>query len=380
MKRTYWLGLTVLVAGTALWGLSRVFTPIVAGERVSRGDVIYVVSGSVTVSAEAETPITCPQDGKVKESNLVEGKTVQAGDLLLRLDPGDLPIKEEQDQAALDDVEKHLADKLPSEITLQNMQSDLAKEKTLIDSGLGGLPAKYEDDQRSVQAQEIATKEERSGLETQQKTLQISIQMDKYQLSLFEIDAPYNGTITAVSAHAGDQLSKGAPVANLVSRDLRIESQVDQDDIAAVQENEKADIQFFAYPGKSFTAKVTKVLPSSDKLTQRFTVLLELVDPTINLVAGLTGEVGYSAGKHENVLWIPRRALYNNSVFVVTNGRIEIRPVNPGYETLTQAEILPSTNPHATVSEGDVVLTENLDLFRNGDRVRVNLPANPTAQ
>jgi len=248
----------------------------------------------------------------------------------------------------------------------------------VIDGGFG-KPAQYENDQRSVQAQEITAKEERSSLETQEKTLKESIHMDDYLLSQYEIDAPYHGTITTVSAHAGDQLAKGAPVAGFISRDLRIEAQVDQDDIAAVQENEKADIHFFAYPGKTFTAVVKRVLPSSDKTTQRFTVLLDLVDPAINLLDGLTGEVGFTAGKHDNALCIPRRALYGNSVFVVTNGRVEIRQVKPGYVTLTQAEILPNADPHATVSEGEIVLTENLDLFRNGDRVRVTLPPDSAA-
>jgi HlyD family secretion protein len=379
MKRIFWLGLAALALGAAVWGLSHVFTPVAAGARVTRGEVVLVVSGSVTVSAEAESALTSPQDGTIKESNLVEGKTVQAGDLLVKLDPGDLPIKRAQDNDTLDDVEKRLADKLPSEITLQNMQSDLAKEKQLIDGGFG-IPAQYENDQRSTQAQEITAKQERSSLETQEKTLQKTLQMDVYQLSQYEIDAPYNGTITTVSAHAGDQLAKGAPWATLISRDLRIEAQVDQDDVAAVQENERADVNFFAYPGKTFTAVVKQILPSSDKTTQRFTVLLALVDPVINLLDGLTGEVVFHAGKHDNALCVPRRALYGNSVFVVTAGRVEIRQVKPGYETLTQAEILEnSENPHATVREGEIVLTENLDLFRNGGRVRVTLPADAAA-
>jgi RND family efflux transporter MFP subunit len=375
MKRTSWLWLAAFAAGVAAWGISRALTPVAAGVRVGRGDVIYVVSGSVTVSAEKESQISCPLDGTIKASNLLVGKVVQEGDVLVELDPGDLPIKRDQDQDDLDEVEKQLADKLPSEILLQNMQTDLANNKQSLDKGYYPQ-AQYADDERSVQAQKTTAEQERRNLETQQKTLKKSIDMDNYQLSQYEIKAPYSGTITTVSAHAGDQLAKGALLANLIGRDLRIEAQVDQDDIAAVQENEQADIRFFAHPNQSFNAIVKSVLPSSDQTTQRFTVLLELRDPVINLMAGLTGEVTFYADTHSNVVRVPRRALYGNSLFVVTNGRVEIRQVKPGYETLTQAEILPNPDPHATVSEGEVVLTEDLDLFRNGDRVRVNLPAN----
>jgi macrolide-specific efflux system membrane fusion protein len=364
----------------ASWGLSRALTPSAAGAPVTRGTVIFVVSGSVTVSADSESQINCPQDGTISKSNLAAGQDVQEGELLVQLDPGDLPLKRAQDSDSLDDVEKSLADKLPSEILLQNMQIALGKEKQVIDGGFGQT-AQYEADQRSVQAQEITAKQERSTLETKQKLLKKSLQVYDYQLSQFEIKAPYNGTITTVSAHPGDQLTKGAPIAGLISRTLRIEAQVDQDDIAAVEENEKADVHFFAYPDKTFTAKVKRVLPSSDKSTQRFTVLLDLVDPVINLVrAGLTGEVGFTAGKHVNVLCVPRRALFGNSVLVVSHGRVEIRQVNPGYKTLLQAEILPNSDPHSTVSEGEVVLTENLNHFRDGDHVRVNLPPDAGAK
>ena len=374
MKRTYWLGFIVLAVAAASWGISRALTPIAAGERVKRSSVIFVVSGSVNVFADAESQITSPQDGTLKECALTKGQSVQKDEVLVKLDPGDLPLKRTQDKDSLDDVEKSLADKLPSEILLQNMQIALGKEKQVLDGGFG-QPAQYEADQRSVQAQEITAKQERSTLETKQKFLKKSLEVYDYQLSQYEIKAPYNGTITTVSAHTGDQLTKGAPVAGLISREMRIEAQVDQDDIAAVEENEKADIRFFAYPDKTFTAKVKRVLPSSDKATQRFTVLLELVDPVINVLrAGLIGEVGFTAGKHDNVLCIPRRALHGNSVFVATNGRVEIRDVKPGYKTLVSAEIRPNADPHATVNEGEIVLTENLDLFRNGDRVRVKLP------
>jgi len=298
---------------------------------------------------------------------------VQEGDVLVKLDPGDLPIKRDQDKDTLDDVKKRLAGKLANESLLEKLKKDHDSNKESFDKGFYA-PALYHDEELSIEAQQITADTERSSLETQQKTLTGSIQMDDYLLKQYEIDAPYNGTITTVSAHAGDQLAKGASIAGLISRDLRIEAQVDQDDIAAVQENEQADVHFFAYPDKVFRTRVKNVLPSSDQSTQRFTVLLELVDPVMNLRDGLTGEVSFHADKHDNVLWVPRQSLYGTSVFVVTNGRVEIRQVKPGFKTLTQAEILPNADPHATVSEGDIVLTENLDLFRDGDRVRVTLP------
>ncbi|HTB64119.1 MAG TPA: hypothetical protein VK737_11100, partial [Opitutales bacterium] len=103
----------------------------------------------------------------------------------------------------------------------------------------------------------------------------------------------------------------------------------------------------------------------------RFTVLLDAANSSIPIVPGLTGEVSFTVGEHDNVLRVPRRALYGTSVFVVNNGRVEVRQVTPAGVTLTQAEIKPSANPSQTVADGEIVLTENLDVFRNGNHVHL---------
>jgi len=50
---------------------------------------------------------------------------------------------------------------------------------------------------------------------------------------------------------------------------------------------------------------------------------------------------------------------------LVKDGTVKIQPVKPGYLTMTDAEILDG------LTTDDLVLTENLEQFRNGQSVRV---------
>jgi RND family efflux transporter MFP subunit len=372
MKRLFWIVLILLALGLAARTLSRAFIPASAYAHATPGTVKKIVTGSVTISAAAESQIASPEDGLVLPANflLKEGSTVTAGDVLARLDPGQIPFEQKEAQINLDQAASRLAGKLQSEIDLQRMQNDLADKKKESDAGFLGK-ADYAEYELQVAAQQALATKERSDLESQKSVLENSLANYADQLKRLDITAPYDGVVTAVLAHPGDVLSKGQPVANLISRELKIAAEVNQDDIAYVQPGETADIHFFAFP-EQIPAKVKLVLPSSDKTTQRFTVLLEVTNSPVPLFSGLTGEVGFLAGEHDHVLRVPRRALYNNSLFIANHGRVEVRPVTPGFLTLTQAEI------KSGVTEGEIVLTENLDLLRNGDPISLTTDEDAT--
>ena len=67
--------------------------------------------------------------------------------------------------------------------------------------------------------------------------------------------------------------------------------------------------------------------------------------------------------ERDNTVLIPRRALIGDKVMVVVDGVVEVRTVEKGYESLNEVEIL------SGLESGDLVITEELDLFRDGERV-----------
>ena len=95
--------------------------------------------------------------------------------------------------------------------------------------------------------------------------------------------------------------------------------------------------------------------------------------PPEKLVPGLTGEVTIKIDERKSDTIVPRRALRNNQLLVVSGGRIELRNVKVGYVALNEAEIL------SGVKKGELVVSDELDQFQPGDRVRTELVPWPEA-
>lgn len=366
MKRStlIWFAATALAVFFLGWYALRLLTPSSAAARVTRGKAIQAVSGTINVLPESESDIPSPDSGIFKESKLKLGLVVQAGDLLGRLDPGDLPFHEKEDQDGIADADQTLAGRLPSEYLMDGLKQQVADADKLRKNAYYPT-SDYDKLVSELHEAEAQAASDRTDLVLKRKNLVTDIALTEDQIKRLEIHAPYNGTITSVLAYPGDLLTKDKAVARIVSSDFKITAEVNQDDVAAVRRSKTAEIRFFALHNTLYPARVRLLLPSSDPTTQRFTVLLELVNPNDDLIPGLTGEVSFFAGEHDNALLIPRRALFGENVIVVENGHVQVRKVKVGYLSLISAEILDGLN------EGDLVLTENLDLFRDGESVRV---------
>ena len=185
------------------------------------------------------------------------------------------------------------------------------------------------------------------------------------------ITAPFDGVISAVFAHPGDLINVGSPIVTLITTSRLVEAKISEEDFANIQVGQKATVIFLPYGEFEYNGIVQKILPTADPETQRHMVDLNITDiQPEKLIPGITGEVTVVVGTHHANAIIPRRALFNESVYVVTDGTVELRHVKTGFLWLRGAEITDGLKP------GEQVIVEDLESFRAGDRVRVQeLPA-----
>ncbi len=66
---------------------------------------------------------------------------------------------------------------------------------------------------------------------------------------------------------------------------------------------------------------------------------------------------------------VPTAAIIGDKVFLVRNGTISVRQIEKGYGSLTNVEV------RSGLEVGDRVITEQQELFKEGDQVRTVLKA-----
>ena len=220
---------------------------------------------------------------------------------------------------------------------------------------------------RTVDAIESRFKIEEFKNEKSKADYDALIETKNIQLQRMTVIAQEDGIVKDVLVWTGALIGPSSPVATFVSNKRLVAAKVSEENFGAIRLGQKAKVRLLSYPGEApFDAVVSKILSVAEETTQRYTVYVDVsIDPA-RLIHGSSGQITITVGERQNALLVPRRALFNSdNVFVVKNGRAEIRQIKLGFLDLNRAEVLEG------LKEGDAVIVENIDKFRDGQSVRV---------
>lgn len=333
---------------------------------VTSGRAYKAVPGSVTVQAEFDMELKSEVGGRVVKSGLEPGNTVQAGEVLCQLDTGDLKLDIERITSEYETAKKRIAVGSSVALELANAKDDLVNFEQLYKSG--NMPeSELIKKRRGVKQieQSLALEKVNNAqlLEGYENTLRVK----KRQLEKMTIVAPFDGVVSMVYARPGDLINSNSSIATLISESRTVEAKISEENFADLKVGQKASVRFLPYGAWLYDATLVKILPTADPTTQRYIVHLEVDIDHEKLVPGITGEVTITVGDREAKALIPRRALIGNYVYVVEAGEVHLRKVETGYVSLTTVEVLKGLNA------GEQVVVDDLDKYRDGDRVRTQL-------
>ena len=361
---------------------------------VKLDNAVDAVTGSVYVDADGgqKKELKSQAAGVVVLCDAIDvGKKFKEGDLLLKLDTKELEQSMDQTkrkyaedrqraQMLLTGGKPELLAKakdLPDEERVKIFREasptrKLAAEKLEIARRLLKMGNVSDEDVRNLERALEATDldlqlrafDERKGdadFEATKSTIQL-------QLDRMEIKAPGDGEITGVFVWKGALIGAGSVVATFMSNTRIVTAKISEESFGKVKLGQKARIRLLTYGSQNFDATVSKLLPTADD-AQRFKVFLDVkVDNQDQLKPGSTGEVTITVDERPNQVMISRRAVFDsNKVYVVNDGRVEMRTVRVGFLALNVAEILEG------LKVGEHIIVDNLDQFRPGQRVRVEV-------
>jgi RND family efflux transporter MFP subunit len=191
------------------------------------------------------------------------------------------------------------------------------------------------------------------------------------RLADYAITAPFAGTILRRDAEPGDLATPSRPLFLVADESsLRITADLDERDIARVNEGQDALVRADAFPGQTFQARVSELTPQGDSATRVFRVRLAL-PAEAPLRAGMTVEANIIAARRENAILVPASAVREDVAWVVENSRIARRAITRGAAGENRVEILTG------VEAGESVVANPPEGLRDGQRVRVARNAAP---
>ena len=375
---------------------------------VKRADAVDIVTGSLTVFADKNLQeLKSELPGRVVSCEALDpAKDFKKGDVLVELDATDLQRTKDQAMRDFESAQRRLEvpllekadwkaakEKLDEALRQQKLgnasAADVAKLQGELDTiarlhlprriaaeealakaerylSIGNAAGdQVRDARRALEAIDLELKladfdrakgriDFESGMEAQQRVI------DK-----MKIRAPVDGLVQGVTIAPGSLIAAGAVVATYYQNARIVVGKVSEDNFSKIRVGQLAKVRLQSFGTKEFDAKISKVLPFADADTQRYTVYLDVAVDSKELIPNGTGEMTITVGEHPNQPLIPRRALtIGNHVYVVKDGRVEKRSVEVGFVGLNLVEVREKLAP------GEQVIVENLDEFRDGQRVR----------
>ena len=364
--------LVVVAAGTVVfWLVSYLTRPVAQVIAASRTKAVRTVPGTVEVKSEYNVELKSEVGGRVMTSELEIGRKVFKGDVLVTIDPGDVDLEIERITSDL------VAAKRKVEIG-STLRADVDNMKDTLDNlerqmKAGAYPAAEFEKQKRLLQQLVQRRElDEVNLRGALATLENNLRAKQREKTKMTIVAPSDAVVTAVLARVGDLISVNSPIASLISITRTIEARLSEDNFAAIKVGQRATVRFLTFGNEQYPATIEKRLPSADPTTQRYGVFLAVELPEgKEVMPGLTGEVSIIVAERPNAVTIPRRALIGDYVYVVAKGgRVELRKVDKGYDSLNYIEILKG------IEAGEPIIVEQQDKFRSGDRVRTKVLEN----
>ena len=364
------LALAAAVLLGIFFGVSYWLRPIATVAPATRGKAVRAVPGTVEVKAEFALELKSEVGGRVSASELDIGKRVFKGDVLVQIDTGDIDLEIERIKNEI--VASRRKDELGSLLRPEVLNAKDNLDNFERQTKAGVYPAAelekqgrlYQQLQQRMELDEVNNRLALVNYEN-------SLHSKERERAKMTITAPSDGVVTGVIARVGDLIGSNSPIAAIMAVGRTVEAKLSEENFAAVKLGQRASVRFLTYGADQYAAVISKILPSADSTTQRYTVFLDVSLPEGRvLVPGLTGEVSIIIAERADAIIIPRRALVGEYVYVVEGSKLTLRKIQKGFESLNQVEILQG------LAVDELVVVEQQDRFREGDRVRAQVLSN----
>jgi HlyD family secretion protein len=263
-------------------------------EAVTAGDITQTVTANGTVNPVGLVNVGTQVSGTVKRLHVDFNDKVLAGQVLLELDPTTT-------QAAVEQSSGELAS---AEAALRLARSEEARMQELF----GQEYVSRQDLDKSIQVREAA--------EALVRTARGKLMRDRANLGYTVIRSPVAGVVVSREVDIGQTVAASfqTPTLFKIARDLsrmQIDSNVAEADIGKVRVGQTVRFSVDAFQDRRFEGRVQQIrlAPITQQNVVTYNVVVEVSNPDLALMPGMTAYLSIVTELAENALLVPNAAL-----------------------------------------------------------------------
>jgi HlyD family secretion protein len=327
------------------------FAPVpVAAHEIKPATIVAEVMGTGTLEARVKTTISPRIQERLAEVLVDQNDPVEAGQLLARLDDGELKQQVEVSTAALsaarataervrvDEARAQAVEKL-ARLDHQRV-SDLMITKVLSQGEFDKAVEQLHVAEADLKRTQAAILEAESQVVTAEKNLLYH----KELLTYTRILSPYDGLVVRRDRDPGGVVVPGGSLLQIIStNEIWVSAWVDETASTGLSPGQSARVVFRSEPAKSFPGEVARLGRETDRETREFLVDVRVKELPRNWTVGQRAEVFIETGRRATALVVPQRFVQWRSgqpgVFVNDHGRARWREVTLGLRGRETIEI-----------------------------------------
>ncbi len=344
---------------------------------IRRGDISASVTATGKVQSKKTAKLALQMSGMVATINKHEGDDVNTGDVILALKADDVNRRVQQAQLNLQNRELDLsrAKAAPSDEDIEIARANLQKATlaaAAADANYTASPTAQNDGLRQATRADLdiaranfnrtvngPTQDQLDQLQNAVTAAQLDLDSAKASLAQTKLSTPYPSTVTEVDVHEGELAGGGMQLAVVADlKALQIAAEIDEIDVAHVQNGQTVQVRLDAFPGESFDGTVTRLFPaaSTSRGATVYDAIVDFDPKSIQVRLGMGGTLKIQTIEKKGVLLAPNNALKN----VGTRKALHVVSPGPERDVIVETGVTDGSNTEIVsgVNEGDVITVQ----------------------
>ncbi len=336
---------------------------------------LFNATGYVVPQRKAD--VASKATGRLETLEIKEGSRVMKGQVIARLENGDLVAAADR---ALANVALARAEVAEARAALTEARLALTRSTTLADKRFvssevhDAAVARFEKAAAGVERAQAAV----AAAEAAHLEAQVAVE---YTL----IRAPFDGVILSKYADMGDMVapfattsqSKGAVVSLADMGSLEVEADVSESNLAKTEIGQPCEVELDALPGARLQGAVASIVPRVDRSKATVLVKIRFIDLDARILPDMSAKVAFlsqepTPEERQAMVSVPVEAVVSREgkaiVFVVREGRVAEVAIETGARLGDQVVVVRG------VASGDRVVLDPPERLSNGAEVAIQGP------